>query len=262
MDLKEYYFQNIQEDKYHYRFFDDINSSEQANTSFLEYMNSKYREYVVFDAKKAISKFRQLCQPEVKFSYDNRCWFYLTSYYLHKMGFEIKEFPKVLASPPLDPDEFTYSDIRNRLISGGKDDNGTVRYVTRKVYVASLTFVQKSSHIVIDECLDKKFRKISTRQASLNEMSQDEMLKEIANLIEHFLKKDGKFMKLDYSSISFEFITDEMVTKFRRKMQCFRHATEDTIKERNAYSAEQKDFFVDYGLTIVKVIVSIKKQIE
>ena len=38
-------------------------------------------------------------------------------------------------------------------------------------------------------------------------------------------------------------------------MHCFRHAADDAIAERSTYSEEQKDFFVDYGLTIVKVII-------
>ena len=37
-------------------------------------------------------------------------------------------------------------------------------------------------------------------------------------------------------------------------MQCFRHCTDEAIEERQGYSEEQKNFFVDYGLTIVKAI--------
>ena len=40
-------------------------------------------------------------------------------------------------------------------------------------------------------------------------------------------------------------------------MHCFRHATDEAIAERNSYSEEQKNFFVDYGLTIVKVIYGL-----
>lgn len=268
MDLKEYYFNNIQEDEYHFKYFEDIkninkSSGDEMFDAFFELIDSKGSEFRVHDEEDAISKFKELCQPGIeRYSSADKLWFYFISYYLYKTGYVIEEFPRLLARPPLEPSDFTYTEIRNKLISEGKDDNGTVRFDTRRAYIESLNFVKRVSNINIDDYLNQKFEEISTRQASFNEMSQDEKLKEITNLIEHFLKTDGKFMKLDYSSISFEFITDEMVTKFRRKMQCFRHATEDTIKERNAYSAEQKDFFVDYGLTIVKVIVSIKKQIE
>lgn len=66
-------------------------------------------KFEVHDAEEAIEKFRELCQPGVSFS-DNeqKCWFYLITYYLYKMGYEIKEFPKVLARPPVEPSDFTY----------------------------------------------------------------------------------------------------------------------------------------------------------
>ena len=37
-------------------------------------------------------------------------------------------------------------------------------------------------------------------------------------------------------------------------MHCFRHSAEESIAERKTFSEEQKTFFVDYGLTIVKVV--------
>lgn len=42
-------------------------------------------------------------------------------------------------------------------------------------------------------------------------------------------------------------------------MHCFRHATSEAIAERKIYTEEQKNFFVDYGLTIVKVIYALLK---
>ena len=40
-------------------------------------------------------------------------------------------------------------------------------------------------------------------------------------------------------------------------MNCFRHATQEAIAERAFYSEEQKNFFVDYGLTILKVVYAL-----
>lgn len=185
---------------------------------------------------------------------ENKCWFYLITYYLYKMGYEIKEFPRVLARSPVDPSDFTYGDIRNRIISKSEDVNGTVRYAIRRAFVSGLTFGLKSNHIGIDNSIDQKFIEISNRQASFNNMSTDEKLSEIANLIENMLKKNGHFIKLDYSSICFDYILNENVTSYRKKMQCFRHASSEAIAERSSYSEEQKNFFVDFGLTIIKVI--------
>lgn len=260
MDLKEFYFQNIQEEEYHHRFYDSIKNVNKIYNVFEGYKEVNDYEFEVYDEEEAITKFRELCQPEVSFSgSENKCWFYLITYYLYKMGFEIKEFPRVLARPPIDPSDFTYNDIRNRIIAQGDDDNGTVRYATRRIFVANLTFERKSNHIDIDNLINQKFIEISNRQASFNNMSTDEKLAEIANLIENLLKKSGKFITLDYPIICFEYISDDMVISYRKKMQCFRHATDEAIAERNSYSEEQKDFFVDYGLIIVKAIHTLLK---
>ena len=89
-------------------------------------------------------------------------------------------------------------------------------------------------------------------------MSTDEKLAEIANLIENLLKKNGKFITLEYSSICFDFISNSSVTSYRNKMQCFRHSTDESIIERSKFSEKQKSFLVDYGLTIVKAIHSLQ----
>lgn len=183
-------------------------------------------EFEVYDIEEAILKFRELCQPEVSFANsEQKCWFYLITYYLYKMGYEIKQFPRVLARPPVDPSDFTYGEIRNRIIAQGDDDNGTVRYATRRVFIANLTFELKSNYIEIDDAIDQKFIEISNRQASFNNMSTDEKLAELANLIENLLKKNGKFITPDYTKICFDYISDDIVTSYRKKMHCFRHAT-------------------------------------
>lgn len=260
MDLKEFYFQNIQESEYHYRFYDSIKNVNRLHNSWFGYEEVDDYEFEVYDAEEAITKFKELCQPEVD-CYDNekKCWFYLVTYYLYKMGYEIKEFPRVLARPPVQPNDFTYGEIRNRIIAQGGDDNGTVRYAVRRKFVASFTFELKYSHIDIDNLINQKFVEISNRQASFNNMSTDEKLAEIANLIENLLKKNGKFITLDYPKICFDYISNDIVASYRKKMHCFRHATDEAIAERNSYSEEQKNFFVDYGLTIVKVIHSLLK---
>ena len=261
MDIKEFYFQNIQESEYHYRFYDSIkNVNADMVYNFGGYTEFDDYAFEVFDAEEAVTKFRELCQPDVNFnSVENKCWFYLITYYLYKMGYEIKEFPRLLARPPINPIGFARDEIRNRIIARGGDVNGTVRYSTRRKFIADLTFELKVNHIDIDNSIDQKFIEISNRQASFNSMSIDEKLSEIANLIENMLKKNGRFITLNYYSVCFDYISDETVTNYRKKMQCFRHATNEAIKERNSYSEEQKSFFVDFGLTIIKVIHTLTK---
>ena len=176
------------------------------------------------------------------------------------LGYEIKEFPRILARPPVDPTDFTYRDIRNRIIALGGDDNGTVRYATRRTFVADLTFEQKSCNIEVNDSINQKFIEISTRQASFNSMHIDEKIAEIANLIENLLKQDGKFITPEYENVCCGFIDDMIVRSYRKKMQCFRHCTDEAIAERKTYSEEQKIFLVDYGLTIVKAIYKLVKK--
>lgn len=254
MDLKEFYFNNIQDNEYHHRFYDSIKTVNEIYNIFSGVEEVNDYQFEVFDAEEAIIKFRELCQPEVNFDKEKTCWFYLVTYYLYKLGYQIKEFPRIIARPPVEPSNFTYNDIRNRIIAQGGDENGTVRYATRRTFVSELTFEMKSTHIDIDASLDQKFIEISNRQASFNNMSVDEKLAEIANLIENLLKKNGKFITPDYSKICFEYISNDIVTSYRKKMHCFRHATQEAIAERASYSEEQKSFFVDYGLTILKVV--------
>jgi hypothetical protein len=260
MDIKDFYFQNIQEVEYHYRFLDSIKNVNKIYNIFNGYKEVNDYKFEVYDAEEAITKFRELCQPDVDFtSSENKCWFNLITYYLYKMGYEIKEFPRVLARPPVDPSEFTYGEIRNRIIAQGDDDNGTVRYAVRRILVASLTFKKNSNHIDIDDSIDQKFVEISNRQASFTNMGTDEKLAEIANLIENLLKKNGKFITPDYPNICFDYISNDIVKSYRKKMQCFRHGTNEAIAERISYTEEQKNFFIDYGLTIVKVIHTLSK---
>lgn len=255
MDLKKFYFDNIQETEYHNRFRKDIENVNKAYNIFDGYQEVEDYEFEVYDVEEAINKFRELCQPDADVhSNEKKCWFYLIIYYLYKLGYEISEFPRLLSRPPVEPRDFTYGEIRNRIVALGEDDNGTVRYATRRKYVAGLSFEQRGNHINIDDSIEQRFIAISNRQASFNNMSIDEKLAEIANLIENMLKKDGKFISLDYSTVCFNYISEDMITSYRKRMHCFRHATEEAIIERNTYSDEQKNFFVDYGLTIIKVI--------
>lgn len=258
MDLKEFYIRNIQENEYHYRFYEYISKTNMRYNVFSGYEEVEDYAFEIFDEEEAITKFRELCQPEENFSkLENKCWFYLVSYYLYKKGYEITEFPRVLARPPVEPIDFTYSEIRNRLIAQGKDENGTVKYKVRRQCVSDLTFVQKEKYLDIDDTIEKKFSEISNRQASFNNMSIDEKLAEISNLIERMLKKNGKFIDLDYNTICFDYISNDNIKKYRKRMHCFRHATDEALAERNNYSEEQKSFFIDYGLIIIKVIHSL-----
>lgn len=107
--------------------------------------------------------------------------------------------------------------------------------------------------VYIDE-LDELIQKISTRNAQFSEMALDEKLKEIGNLIEYLLKKDGKFITLNYDYISLGFIRENDVKELRKKIQCFRHSSQESLKERKEYTENQKQFMVGLGIIMCNLI--------
>ena len=111
----------------------------------------------------------------------------------------------------------------------------------------------------MEEDIDYLFEKISTRNARFNSMSENEKLKELGNLIENMLLHDEKFKKLDYSDLTFNYINDDIVKDFRNKVQCFRHASDEALEERQSFSNEQKKFLIDYGIIIIKSIYTLLK---
>lgn len=102
MDLKEFYFQNIKESEYHYRFLESVKKVNYTYNIFYGEEETQNYQFEIYDVEEAITKFKELCQPDVDFSGENKCWFYLITYYLHMLGYEIKEFPRILARPPVD----------------------------------------------------------------------------------------------------------------------------------------------------------------
>lgn len=258
MDLKKFYFDNIESNEYHYKFYyfiDDINNSNNQYDELLGFKGIEDYSFDIFDDEEAIGKFKELCQPETGFGNpDNTCWFYLVTYYLYKKGYVIKEFPRILSRPYPEPSRFTDNEIRSKVLSNGGGINGTVPFRERRKLISSLTFKKKTSSLELDDSIDKRFIEISNRQASFNDMSTDEKLESIANVIENMLKKEGTFIKPDYSSICFDYISDDDVRTYRKKLQCFRHATNESIDERKNYSEEQKSFLIDYGIIIIKSI--------
>ncbi|KIM18359.1 hypothetical protein HW41_05025 [Apilactobacillus kunkeei] len=261
MDLKKFYFNNIKDDEYHYKFNDFIKNINNQYDELIGYNEIEDCAFDIFDDDEAIGKFKELCQPNVGFGNpDNVCWFYLVTYYLYKRGYVIKEFPRILARPNINPSNFTYNEIRSKILSNGGGFNGTVPFRERRALINDLTFQQKNPSLGLDDSIEKLFVAISNRQAFFNDMSTDEKLASISNLIENMLKVDGKFIKLDYSKICFDYISDDDIKRYRKKLNCFRHGSNESINERKAYSDEQKMFLIDYGIIIVKTIRYLTKQ--
>ncbi|WP_105177093.1 hypothetical protein [Clostridium cagae] len=115
---------------------------------------------------------------------------------------------------------------------------------------------ENDGSINIDIGVDELIQKISTRNAQFNEMAIDEKLKEIGNLIEYLLKNGKKFIRLDYDKISLGFIKEDDIKNLRKKVQCFRHSSRESILERQGYTENQKQFMVEFGVMICNLIYS------
>ena len=77
MDLKEFYFQNIKESEYHHRFLNSVKKVNYTYNLFTGEEETQDYQFEIYDVEEAITKFKELCQPDVNFSPENKCWFYL-----------------------------------------------------------------------------------------------------------------------------------------------------------------------------------------
>lgn len=260
MDLRDFYLKNVKEDEYYHKFYGYIADINKIYNIFYGYEEKEENEFVIYDIQEAIEKYKELCQPEYDkgFSKEDKCWFYLVSFFLYKNGYYIEQFPNAIKRPPSDPFDFVNKQIRNRAFSLQMNVNDTIPYQVRRRIIDEFKFNKQSSTIDIGEPIEEIFRKISTRNASFEEMAINEKLKEIANLIENLLKVNGKYLLLEYDKIAFEYINDEQIKLYRNRVQCFRHSANDSIMERENYTDEQKNFLVDYGILIIKTIYELK----
>lgn len=261
MDLRQYYLDNVVETEYYYRFYKLIRDVNSQSTSLFQIKNASDYKFLVNSSLDVIDRFKSLCLPENEGQSDeHECWFFLTLFYLYKNGYIIEEFPRLIDHPPSRSMDFSNREIRSYLTTHHKAQGGRVPHKARRELVASLTITQKDSSIGLNQSIEDKFRAISTRQASFLEMSTDEKLREIVNVIENLLKIDNKYQSLDYSQICFNYITDDMIREYKKQLQCFRHSTEAALKEREAFSKEQKHFMIDFGVTILNAIHTLTKK--
>ncbi len=263
MELCQFYLDNVKADEYYYIFYDKINNARVDHYNvFIGKTGSTEFKFDIIDDEDAIEQFKGLCQPEVEgYDFELECKFYAILFYLYKRGYVLNQFPRVIERPPKSRYDFVYHEIRNKIIANGDDFNGTVRYATRRVFISQFIFTQRNPHIELSSGVAQKIRQISNRDASFESMSIDEKLAEIDNAIESLLKDGKNFLQLDYTSICFDFIDDQKIRDYRKKLQCFRHAHDAAIAERATFTDDQKNFLIDFGITVLKVIESKKAEL-
>ena len=246
IDLRKYFEDNVEKNQYYNYKFND-----------LIVLNS-VDKYLKFDDKEIISTFKDLIYPyneNYKECKEDDEKFIYICFYLYSNNYYIKEFPEFI-DRPTDRWNLSYDLIRNEIIEK-YGYNGKVAWSDRIVFVNNLHIVKRDYNYIPDD-INKLLKYISTRSAEFQEMSQNEKLESICNCIENLLKINDSFQKFDYKNTC-GYLTDDIVRKFRNKLECFRHATESALKERCQYSKEQKEFMIEYGILI---LCYIKKEVD
>jgi hypothetical protein len=257
MDLREYYINNVQDYENHSCFLEEITNVNKSYNIFDGVVENNNYKFNVKSEEEAIREFKNICQKNSNYyNQEDKCWFYLLTYYLMKMGYEIKEFPELLRNPPTSPEVFISRDIMNKMLETVPVSLMTKRY--RNHFIEKLTF-KKVNYKTLNKDIESKFVEISTRSAGFNDMTIDEQLSEIVNLIENYLKKNDKFINVDYSLIALDFISEDIIRDYKGRLQCFRHASEKALNERKSFSEDQKLFMREFGIIIIETIHKLLK---
>ena len=264
IDLRKYFLDDVGEDDYYWRFrslVEGINTAWNVSYGAIDVPDDKRCDFEVFDEEEAVEKFRFLCRPENEPVRDEaKCWFYMVAYYLHRLGYMIEEFPRVLERPPADPVDFVYGEIRQKAFADGLNDGNTITYAVRRQIVHDMKFAKKASAIGVGDDLDRRIQMISSCNAAFHEMVVDEKLEMLANLIENLLKVDDRFVSVDYQSAMLGFVDEDNVKGYRKTLQCYRHTSNGAIAERAGFTDDQKEFLIDYGVTVCKALAKLVRR--
>ncbi len=245
MELLEYFLTEVDINSPYYQFKDDIESGQ---TVFWDDSNIPYDKLWINSSKEAINKFRSLTQPQNGYGMEDNCKFILICHYLYQNKYVIEEFPELLENP-MSLSEFAYDQVRTYLISKGIGDSSRVAWQDRRNLINTLNFKILENFYVKSE-LNQLFQTVSTRSAEFQAMTNEEKLKEIANLLEYLLKNGKKFVTLDTDNIYCGFISNEQITTYRKKIQCFRHSSVESLAEREELK-NNVEFLISYGLAIL-----------
>ncbi len=154
---------------------------------------------------------------------------------------------------------FANSQIRGS-IPEDKRKNGNVPWEERRNFINNKMKFEKKN-MILSEKVVKGLNEITF--TNIDETNYDNTLKDINNFIENKLKKGKKFYNLNESNEYNSFIyvssilTNESISQYRKKIQCFRHFTTETITERESYSLKEKEILIAYGHAICLMISEI-----
>jgi hypothetical protein len=252
MELLEYFLKEVDANNPYYQFREDI---ENGQVNIFDNTPIPYEKLYVSSSKEAINKFRILTQPQNSYGAEENCKFILICHYLYQNKYVIEEFPELLENP-MTLSEFAYNQVRTYLISRGIGNSNRVAWQDRRDLINTLKFKILENFYVQSE-INQLFQIVSTRSAEFQAMTNEEKLKEIANLLEYLLKDGKKFITLNTDSIYCGFISNDQITAYRKKIQCFRHSSMDSLVERESLK-DNIEFLISYGLAILAPLKKIR----
>lgn len=242
INLIQYFSNHVREDMYYYHHFFYLTNEERHDVNY-------------YDDLEIIEEFRIMIDPknENNITLHLNEKFILMCFYLYNNGYTIKQFPNFLERPNKKCAlyDFLYNNMHKQISATKNIEVDKIKERDKRNLISELIF--EKNKYDINNNIDDIFKKISTRNASFNQMTDDEKLKEICNAIEYLLKKDDKFKKLDYGDC-FEILDDLEIKKIRNKLECFRHSSNEAIMERKNINTFQKDLLIRYGIFIIETI--------
>ena len=244
-------FDNCVEGTYYERFCTKIQrfADEEAVVFGLE---PSVLEYKLYDEDELEDKFRSICQPPDNHTPEDESWFILISFYFFHHNIYIRQFPKLFERPKSLLD-FAYTDIRQYAFDNGytNGDMTTVRWSIRRQIIRELVFEKSVQGVIPTEAVVELINIIESNDTSWQEMSVDAKLAALNNVIEHGLKHNGRFIDIPYIDNIRDFVK---CREFRINTQCMRHGSEEALRDRREFNDSEKQFLVDYGVSLVHLI--------
>lgn len=211
-------------------------------------------EFIYFDDNEMIERFKELISPNNEKYYGNKTWnkeFQLIRRYLDYQGYRIIQFPNVLKTP-ITLYDFAYNKIRSH-IQKERGCLGTVSWDERRILIFGLDILKDDiTHQPVPDDLQTIIKKISLRDATWEQQTDDEKLRTIAEVIENLMKlSNGKFLSVDGCDF-YGLFTEEQLKNFRKQLQVFRHSHKQALEERETeFDESRKKFLIHLGIVIL-----------
>ena len=214
----------------------------------------KLESHFYTDDNEVISRFKEMISPNNETNFKNKICnkeFQLIRQYLDNQGYRIAQFPNALHIPNT-LHNFAYNQIRS-YIQTKRNSLGTVTWDERRILINELNFLKDAFVFQkVPDDLQIIIKKISLRDATWEQQTDDEKLRTISEVIENLMKlSNGKFLSVDESSF-YGLFTEGQLKNFRKQLQVFRHSHKQALEERDSeFDESRKKFLLHLGIVLL-----------